>query len=173
MQAPLLYLIVRALHPEQVVETGLSSGYSARLLLEAIARNGSGHLTSVGLAKFGVSAGAGAAHQALVDRPVGYLVPDRLKPLWTVRLGPSETELAAALAQAGPIDLFVHDSLHQYPTMSREFRESWAVLRPGGTIASHDIQNNAAWPDFLREKALHGDEVLDHDLGAVRRPAAA
>ncbi|EQD48631.1 hypothetical protein B2A_07910, partial [mine drainage metagenome] len=49
MQAPLLYLLARVARPRIVVETGVSSGYSARFLLEALERNGEGVLHSIGL----------------------------------------------------------------------------------------------------------------------------
>ena len=173
MQAPLLYVLIRATAPSRVVETGVSSGYSARLMLEALDRNGAGRLDSIGLNQFAGVDSAPGGPRAFGGRPVGFLVPDRLRPRWGLHLGPSERLLPPVLAGLdGPLDLFLHDSLHQYPTMRAEYESAWPNLAPGGWLASHDIHANRAWPDFLREKRLENDEQLDHDLGVVRRPNA-
>lgn len=172
MQAPLLYLLVRALRPERIVETGVSSGYSARLILEALARNGAGRLWSIGIEKIAVGARADGADGAFRARPVGWLVPEPLRSRWALRIGPSEALLARVLAEeADPLDLFIHDSLHVYERMMAEYTAAYPYLRPGGLLLSHDIHHNPAWPEFLARHRLTGDEELDHDLGAVRRPS--
>ncbi len=172
VQAPLLYLLVRALRPRWVVETGISSGYSARLILEALARNGAGHLDSIGVDVFGMRKDRGAPDLAEAGLHVGWLVPDRLAPWWTLHLGTSQERLPPLLAAGrGPLDLFLHDSLHQYPTMSWEYATAFPALGPGALLASHDVHANAAWADFLAGHALAHDEELDHDLGVVRLPA--
>jgi hypothetical protein len=173
MQAPLLYVIARSLRPSWVVETGISSGYSARLLLEALERNGEGRLDSLGIDVFAMGRRAGDPQPGLEGRHVGWLVPDRLKARWNLTIGRSEERLPGLLAGRGrTLDLFVHDSLHQYPTMMWEYSAAWPALRPGGTLTSHDVHANAAWRDFLTRQHLSGDEELDHDLGAVRAPAS-
>jgi len=168
IQAPLLYLMVRTTRPARVIETGISSGYSARLILEAMELNGAGHLDSIGIDAFGI---LDAARPALGDRTIGWLVPDRLKSRWMLHKGKSDELLPGILAaHPGELDLFLHDSLHKYPTMHWEYSTAWPHLRPGGFLASHDIHANLAWPDFLRENHLAGDEQLDHDLGVVKVP---
>ncbi len=171
MQAPLLYVLVRALGARRILETGISSGYSARLILEAIARNGAGHLDSIGVEVFGLSELPRSAPDGLKGRRVGWLVPERLRGPWSLHLGTSQEHLPALVAPGSePIDLFLHDSLHQYPTMHWEFSTAFPALARGGLLASHDVHANRAWPDFLNANGLRGDEVLDHDLGVVRRP---
>ncbi len=171
VQAPLIYLLVRALRPRGVIETGISSGYSARLILEALARNGSGHLDSIGIDVFGMTQNRGAKDLREAGLHVGWLVPDRLAPWWTLHLGTSQERLPPLLAQrSAPLDLFLHDSLHQYPTMSWEYSTALPALAKGGLLASHDVHANAAWTDFLRDHGLLHDEELDHDLGVVRLP---
>ena len=170
IQAPLLYVLVRATRPQRVIETGISSGYSARLILEAMERNGAGHLDSIGVDVFAAREDGRAQ---LAGRGIGWLVPERLHGRWTLRKGKSDDLLPGLLAETpGPIDLFLHDSLHQYPTMHWEYATAFPRIAPGGFLASHDIHANAAWPDFLREQGLAGDEQLDHDLGVVRVPSA-
>ncbi|MCI4360713.1 MAG: class I SAM-dependent methyltransferase [Thermoplasmata archaeon] len=173
MQGPLLYVLVRSLRPKRLIETGISSGYSARLMLEAIERNGDGHLTSIGIEVFGRRAPPGETVDPMTTRRVGWLVPDRLKRRWDLRIGTSEEHLPGLLVGGRrDLDVFLHDSLHQYPTMHWEYSTAFPALSDGALLASHDIHANRAWPDFLREHGLGGDEDLDHDLGVVRtRPA--
>jgi len=171
MQAPLLYVLVRALGPKRVVETGISSGYSARLILEALERNGDGHLDSIGIDVFGLTRRPGDSAGELEDRHVGWLVPDGLRHRWTLHLGRSEERLPAlAVPGSRNLDLFVHDSLHQYATMRWEYATALPAMPSGALLCSHDVHANRAWPEFLREHRLGGDEELDHDLGAVRLP---
>ena len=171
VQAPLLYVLVRALGARRLIETGISSGYSARLLLEALDRNGEGHLDSIGIDVFGMGRAPAAAPGGLEGRKVGWLVPDRLASRWTLHLGTSQEKLPPLLAGgARDVDLFLHDSLHQYPTMHWEYETAFPCLAPGAVLASHDVHANRAWPDFLSERRLGGDEELDHDLGVVRLP---
>ena len=172
MQGPLLYVLVRALRPKWIVETGISSGYSARLLLEALERNGDGHLDSIGIDVFAMGRKPGDAQPGLEGLHVGWLVPERLKSRWSLLLGSSQDRLPPLLDGKGrTLDLFLHDSLHQYPTMSWEYATAWPALRAGGLLASHDVHANAAWHDFLVAHRLASDEELDHDLGVVRVPA--
>ncbi len=172
MQAPILYVTVRARRPKWIIETGISSGYSALLLLEAIRKNGGGHLDSIGVDVFAMVAERSADAGALAGRHVGWLVPEELHPYWTLVLGTSNERLPGLLAaRADPVDLFLHDSLHQYPTMRWEYTTAWPRIAAGGLLASHDIHKNRAWPEFLGEQGVadRGAE-LDHDLGLVEKP---
>ena len=173
MQAPLLYVMVRAAKPAWIVETGISSGYSARLLLEALAKNGGpGHLDSIGIDNFGVVAERLADPTAMRGRKIGWLVPPSLHDRWQLLVGTSQERLPPLLTSRGdPLDLFLHDSLHQYGTMQWEYRTAWPRIPRGGLLASHDVHANTAWPEFVTEQGLRGrDEEIDHDLGVVRRP---
>lgn len=169
-QAPLLYVAVRAAKPRWAIETGISAGYSTRLLLEALRRNGGGHLDSIGVDVFAVRDQAGAAGRVLAGRRVGWLVPPALHPFWTLHLGRSDEHLPRLLTEGpGPLDLFLHDSLHQYATMRWEYATAFPALAPGGLLASHDIHASAAWPEFLAAEGITTAADLDRDLGIARR----
>jgi Methyltransferase domain len=171
-QAPLLYLVARATRPRWVIETGISSGYSSRFLLEALARNGAGHLDSIGVDVFAVRHEAAVATTPLAGRHIGWLVPDRLAPWWTLHRGRSDEHLPGLLAgRAGTLDLFLHDSLHQYATMRWEYATAYPALSPRGLLASHDIHASRAWAEFLREHGVADAVELDRDLGIARRGA--
>ena len=170
-QAPLLYVIVRAVKPAWAIETGISAGYSTRFILEAMQRNGTGHLDSIGVDVFALRE-TGSVPGALAGRRVGWLVPPALHPLWTLHLGRSDEHLPRLLAQrTAPVDLFLHDSLHQYATMRWEYETAYPALAAGGILASHDIHASAAWPEFLRARGIRQAEELDRDLGVARKPA--
>ena len=169
MQAPLLYVLVRAERPTVAIETGISAGYSTRFILEAMARNGVGELHSIGLAEFQVRPQDTGSRGLLADRQVGWLVPEGLRGRWHCQLGRSEELLPALLAEHhGRVELFLHDSLHTEATMLWEYGQATPHLAPGGLLVSHDIHTTPAWFAFLRARSLLGDEELDHDLGAVR-----
>ena len=169
IQAPLLYVLVRARRPQLLVETGISSGYSARLILEALRRNGTGRLHSIGVDIFALRDPTRPEASGLGGRSVGWLVPPALKDHWTLHLGRSDDVLPPLLAAAeAPLDLFLHDSLHQYPTMRFEYETAFPRLRPGGFLLSHDIHANVAWSEFLGQHPLADADELDHDLGVAR-----
>jgi Methyltransferase domain len=171
-QAPLLYVLVRAVRPRWLIETGISAGYSSRFLLEALEKNGGeGRLDSIGIARFALGNISDSDRQRVVDRPIGWLVPPHLEARWERHVGRSEEILPALLAGRPPeLDLFLHDSLHDYATMHFEYDAVWSHVRPGGWLLSHDIHSSVAWPEFLAGHGVWKEVELDHDLGAARAP---
>ncbi|PYJ73928.1 MAG: hypothetical protein DME72_04570 [Verrucomicrobia bacterium] len=53
------------------------------------------------------------------------------------------------------IDMFLHDSSHSYRHMLWEFHEFWPWLRDGGLLVSHDVNLNAAFPEFVAQTYAH------------------
>ena len=53
--------------------------------------------------------------------------------------------LPKIVREVGPVDFFLHDSLHTYRNMSREFDVITRNLRLPGTIVSDDVNWNAAF----------------------------
>ena len=140
--ARLLYAICRRLQPDVVVETGVAYGVTSAYLLKALAVNRKGTLFSVDLPPLGRKS----------DDLQGALVPAGLRPRWVLQRGTSQRLLGAILGRR-PVDLFVHDSLHTYGNMRREFEQAWPRLRPGGVLVSDDVQGNPAFLE-LKEKAV-------------------
>jgi hypothetical protein len=171
MQAPLLYVLVRATRPERIVETGVSSGFSARLILEALERNREGRLWSIGIPRVVLGTLEAQVIAEGGERPIGWLVPERLRGRWELRVGPSEMLLELVFDTEVPrATMFIHDSLHSYDRMRDEYRVAWPHLVAGGWLLSHDIHNNRAWPEVVAEHGSGNDEELDHDLGALPVP---
>jgi hypothetical protein len=135
-----IWCLVRHLKPRSVVETGVAHGVTSRFILEALEKNGDGHLWSI-------------------DRPpmepewkhqIGVAVSDRLRDRWSYISGSSRRRLSGLLAQLGQIDLFVHDSLHSERNVRFEIDGAWAVLRPGGAIVVDDIDVNCGFHSFVQ-----------------------
>jgi hypothetical protein len=171
-QAPLLYVMVRAWRPRWMIETGISAGYSSRFVLEALDKNGGeGHLDSIGIARFALGNISETDRQRVADRPIGWLVPPQFGSRWTRHVGRSEELLPSLLAGHGAeLDVFLHDSLHDYATMHHEYETVFPHLRPGGWLLSHDIHSSAAWTELVTAHAGSPEVELDHDLGAFRTP---
>lgn len=132
------YLICRFLKPSVVLETGVAYGVTSAFVLQALAVNGKGELWSVDLPPLGLEA----------DRYVGALIPTELRNHWHLRRGPSKRLLPKLLPTLGPLDLFIHDSLHTYRNMRWEFEMIWPLLRPGGVLIADDVPNNRAFHEF-------------------------
>lgn len=131
-----LYAAIRACRPKVVVETGTAAGASATYLLAALERNGRGSLYSIDDAR---------------DRShIGYLVPDRLQARCNLRYGNSLVLVPEIYREVGPIDFFIHDSLHTYEHMTDEYELFYQLIEPGGVIGSHDILMSNAWRHFIK-----------------------
>jgi predicted O-methyltransferase YrrM len=132
------------LRPEKIVETGVAHGMTTRFILEALQRNGSGHLWSVDLAPTDPAMAA----------QVGAAVQGRVAERWSLIEGSSRRRLPSLLWEIAPINLFIHDSLHTTPHLRFELEAAWPALRPGGYMVVDDIDTNRAFRDFL---ARHGE----------------
>ena len=130
-----LYGLTRWLQPAVVVESGGFIGMSSAFILKALADEqlAAAKLYSVELSE---------------DCQQGALIPDELRALFVPMLGRIEDLLKRdQLPQS--IDMFVHDSSHSYRHMLWEFRQFWPRLCDGGLLVSHDVQMNAAFPEFI------------------------
>jgi predicted O-methyltransferase YrrM len=143
-----VYVLCRASNPTTVVETGVAYGLSSAFILKALEQNDHGTLYSVDLPPPGRGA----------DDYLGILIPDALKPRWQFRRGASQRRLPGVLSQ-GEVDIFLHDSLHTYRNMQREFAIAWPHLKTGGVIISDDVDGNRAFEE-LRKKNLRYWRVL-------------
>lgn len=152
-----LYLLCRALTPGLVVETGVANGLSSAYILQALAVNGSGVLHSIDLPLPSES----SAQQ------IGALVPQELRGRWRLHLG-SSRRLLPKIIRAHHIDVFVHDSLHTYRNMSREFGVVWPHLRTGGVLVSDDIEGNLAFSELRLRTPVYWQVVKqEHKPGAL------
>lgn len=135
-----MWRIVRQMKPARVVETGVAHGFTSRVILEGLARNGFGHLWSI-------------------DRPpldpetrgrIGIAVAGKHPEHWTLIRKSSRRALPKLLEQLGSIDLFLHDSLHSERNVSFELAHVWKALRPGGIAVIDDIDSNWGFDAFTK-----------------------
>jgi predicted O-methyltransferase YrrM len=163
--ARLCYAVCRMQRPKVVVETGVAHGVTSAFLLQALEVNGAGELWSIDLPPLA----EGADHQ------VGHLIPVNLRSRWHLLRGSTRRALPRLVVQLPTIDLFIHDSLHTYRNMSREFQTIWPKLRAGGVLLSDDVELNRAFERFAgrHPAALHltsGQEDKSSVLGAIVKP---
>ena len=143
-----VYLVTRALKPAVAVETGVAYGVSSAYILAAMEATGCGHLHSVELRD---------------DPRIGQVIPDRLRARWSLHIGSSHEVLPVVLAEHGPIDMFLHDSMHRYGFMKREYEQAWPHIKPGGVLCSHDVLVTNAFDRFVHR----WDHEIDSSLTSI------
>jgi hypothetical protein len=149
-----IWCLIRHLRPNKVVETGVAHGVTTRFILEALESNGAGRLWSID-------------HPPLEPewrKNVGIAVGDRHR--WSYIVGSSRRRLPDLLSQLGPIDLFIHDSLHSEHNVRFEVDRAWAALRPGGAIVVDDIDTNRGFCSFT--KAFSGHRTMICEAEPIR-----
>jgi predicted O-methyltransferase YrrM len=156
------YLACRLLEPAVVVETGVAYGVSSAFVLKALEVNGRGTLHSVDLPPLRREA----------DRFWGIAVPEALKGRWKLHRGSSRRVLPELLEGLGAVDLFVHDSLHTYRNMRREFETVWPHLRTGGVILADDVERNRAFGELRRRDPALWHVVRDRERRPLHGKAA-
>jgi methyltransferase family protein len=133
-----IWCLVRHLKPKHVLETGVAHGVSSRFILEALHRNGYGHLWSIDRQPM----------EREWKKQIGIAVAGRLKNRWSYINGSSRRRLPSLLSRLGSIDIFVHDSLHSERNVRFELDQAWAVLSSGGAIVVDDIDANRGFHGF-------------------------
>lgn len=156
------YLVCRMARPRVVVETGVAYGVSSAFMLRAMEENGSGTLHSIDLSP--PTRGA--------RRFRGIAVPDELRGRWSLHPGSSRRLLASLVGEVGPVDVFLHDSLHTRRNMLREFGAVWPGLREGGVVIADDVERNGAFGGLLDRKPALWRVVSDRETEPLHGPEA-
>jgi hypothetical protein len=133
----ILFLIVRKYKPELFVETGIAHGYSSTIILKAMEMNGFGSLISIDALDHFEICGK--------TTPIGWVVPEKLRKRWSVRLGLSANVLPTITES---VDIFYHDSSHTEENMFNEYTWAKNNLKHNGILISDDIDDNRAWVNF-------------------------
>jgi methyltransferase family protein len=135
-----IWCLTRHLRPYKVVETGVLHGVTSRFILEALERNGIGHLWSIDLPPL----------EPALQKEVGMAVGDRFRSRWSYLKGTSKRRLPELVSKLGQIDLFIHDSLHSEQNVRFEVDRAFSALRPGGAIVIDDIDANWGFRTFTQ-----------------------
>ena len=164
-QAVTMYLLVGAVQPRIVVETGGGMGKSTAFILKALEDNQEGKLITLD------------THPETIEgeflwwpegQPSCFLVPDYLKHRLELRLGDARQTLPELLEELDTVDLFRHDSDHSYEHMTFEFRTAWPALYRGSILVSDDIRANQAFFEFCQQVDRIPIVSLGH-LGGIKK----
>ncbi len=146
-----IWCLTRHLSPKKVVETGVAHGVTSRFILEALERNGDGHLWSIDLPPL----------ERVWRKQVGAAVGDRYADRWSYIKGSSRRRLPELLSGLGQIDLFIHDSLHSERNVRFELDRAWAALRPNGALVVDDVDANRGFQSFTRTFSGHQSMICE------------
>lgn len=136
-----IWCVTRHIAPATVIETGVAHGISSRVILEALAENGRGHLSSIDLPH---------PLNSQLHGHTGVAVPESLRPRWTYLEGESRKLLPSLVAQSEAADLFIHDSLHTAENTLFEMEQVASAMRPGGVMLIDDIRGHDGFKSFAR-----------------------
>lgn len=160
----LMYVLVRALRPSRIIETGVANGSSTTFILSAVKANGQGELHSLDM-----PVTADGKTFIPPGKQPGWLVPDGHCSPWHLQRGDTWALLPALLERLKPIDLFFHDSDHSYDTMKFEYTQAWEALAPGGWLTSDDVGFNGAFPELSLTRSRRHWVWIDR-LGIMQKP---
>jgi hypothetical protein len=136
-----IWCTVRHALPDVVIETGVAHGISSRVVLEGLSLNGRGHLWSIDLPH--------PLKHDLHDQ-TGVAVTDSCRPRWTYIAGESRRRLPLLVAEAGKVQLFIHDSLHTARNTLFEMEQAASIMTPGGVMLIDDIRGHNAFAAFTK-----------------------
>lgn len=137
-----LWCLIQHRSLRTLVETGVAHGVTSRIMLEALDRNGAGHLWSIDLPPL----------EREWRKQVGMAVAPYAARRWSYIEGTSRLHLPALLARLHALDLFVHDSLHTERNVRFELGQAWPGLNPGGAIVVDDIDANNGFSRFIQRR---------------------
>ena len=154
-----IWCLTRHLQPTHVIETGVARGVTSRFILEALERNGVGHLWSIDLPP---------PLDPELNEQVGAAVEGQCRRRWSYIRGSSRRHLPRLLASLPRLDLFFHDSIHTEYNMRIELDQAWNALTAGGRLVADDVDLNWGFRSFVRSIPDHPSlvccaEPLQHD----------
>ncbi len=152
---PLLYALTRILKPDNVVETGVASGFSSATFLAAMDKNASGHLYSSDFPYFRIPD---------PEKYIGVVVEDHLKNRWSLHVKGDAANLPAIVAAIkAPIDLFHYDSDKSYDGRMQAMDIIAPTLATDGIIIMDDIQDNCFFHDVVTQKTVKDWSVFSYE----------
>ena len=140
-----LFIVVRAVKPNIMIETGSFDGLSTAVILLAMEKNNKGTLFTIDLPNPRLPCD--------IKAESAWIVPNYLRNRLELKVGKSSEHLESIIKQIGEVDLFYHDSWHTYHTMMFEYQTIWPALSLGGLLMSEYLPNlNNAFKDFIKDK---------------------
>jgi len=147
-----LYGLTRWIRPTVIVESGGYIGMSSAFILKALAdeKLATAKLYSIELSQ---------------ECDQGVLIPDELRSASAgfVPMRGKVEDFLKGDRLPSLIDMFLHDSSHSYRHMLWELIRETPRLRDGGLLVSHDVQMNAAFPEFVTKTYTHDKKTGRRD----------
>jgi SAM-dependent methyltransferase len=137
--AQAIWCIVVHRSPGKVVETGVAHGLTSRVVIEALERNGPGHLWSIDL----------PAVDSALHAQIGMAIPPDRRHRWTYVPGTARQRLPGLLNELKRIDVFIHDSLHTGRNQLFELESAWSAMPDGAVAVVDDIDHSLAFRTFV------------------------
>lgn len=137
----LLYLLSEHSQAKKILETGIAFGWSSLALLLSLEKRPDSILISTDM----------PYPNRNNDEYVGCVVPERLKPYWTVLNYADRQAIPKAIKKIGIIDMCHYDSDKNYYGRMWAYPRLWNSLRAEGFFISDDIGDNLAFCDFANE----------------------
>lgn len=138
-----LFAWILATKPKTVVETGVASGITTNVILEALAITG-GNLYSLDINPQSSKVYCG-------KYPWNFILLRKPKKYNLSKFG----ELKK------PIDLWIHDSDHSYKWQKFEYEVAKKSLSKSGILVSDDIDTSAAFGEFVMRNSGFGNAIYD------------
>jgi predicted O-methyltransferase YrrM len=132
------------------LETGVRHGVTARIILDALERNGKAPLWRVDLRplrRFGRS-------RSVWQLPIATRKDGSVK-------GSSRLRLPKLLSQLGPVDFIIHDSMYSERNVCFDLDRVWKILTPGGAIVVDDVEANRGSQSFTQAFACHRSMICE------------
>lgn len=155
LDAQTMYIVCRLIEPDVVIESGVRYGSFDAHITAALNKNNNGIMYSIDLP------------DAIEKFDYGYLVPDDCKKRWNVQLGDANDILPELLEDEGPVDIFLHDSLHTRDHMKWEYQTAYPRLSNDGVVASHDVLKSNVFENFANDKDMNWTRV--RNIGVAQK----
>jgi hypothetical protein len=165
----LIYILIRYLKPDNVLETGVYYGGNSAFALRALDKNRKGLMTSIDYPDYDIrESKSDSARHALVgdtelytpDLRPGFMTPLFLKERWNLIEGDSLSIIPTLDIK---FDLYIHDSDHSMQFLSREMELAWEKLNEKAVMLVDDIDWANAFYGFCANRRLY--PVLFTDNG--------
>jgi hypothetical protein len=140
-----LFIVVRAVKPNIMIETGSFDGLSTAIILLAMVKNNKGTLFTIDLPNPRLPSD--------IKADPAWIVPDYLRNRLQLKIGKSSEHLESIITEVGEVDLFYHDSWHTYENLMFEYQTVWSALSINGLLMSEYLPDlNNAVKDFIKDK---------------------